>query len=109
MALRRCARLTDYLTLLREDIKELRCLHDDILIHVTSFFRDPQLFESLKANVFPEILKGKAAGDPIRLWVAGCSTGEEVYSLAISLLECCVSDASRTHPIQIFGSDISAR
>ncbi len=108
MALRKVELLQSYLELLQEDPTEVRCLYEDVLIHVTSFFRDPDVFETLKTNVFPEILKSKSAGDPIRLWVAGCSTGEEVYSLAISLLEC-LRDSSQPHLIQIFGSDISEK
>jgi chemotaxis methyl-accepting protein methylase/signal transduction histidine kinase/chemotaxis response regulator CheB len=105
MALRKVDSLQIYLELLQDDPKEVRCLYEDILIHVTSFFRDPEVFESLKTRVFPDILKRKSAQDPIRIWVAGCSTGEEVYSLAITLLEC-LGDSSPGHPIQIFGSDI---
>jgi len=108
MALRRVEGLEAYVTLLQEDPKEARCLYEDILIHVTSFFRDGDVFESLKGQVFPAILKRKAPDEPIRLWVAGCSTGEEVYSLAIALLEF-LGDGSRRHPIQIFGSDISEK
>jgi two-component system CheB/CheR fusion protein len=71
-------------------------------------FAIQDVFESLKSAVFPEILKNKPPGEPIRLWVAGCSTGEELYSLAIALLEF-LDDSARRHPIQIFGSDISER
>ena len=108
MALRKVEVLQDYLDLLQEDPIEVRNLYEDTLIHVTSFFRDPEVFESLKAHAFPEILKHKSAGEPIRLWIAGCSTGEEVYSLGISLLEFLGKSASQ-HPIQIFGSDISEK
>ena len=72
-----------------------RALYEDILIHVTSFFRDPEVFEALKSQILPAILKDKPDGAPIRIWVAGCSTGEEVYSLAIALLEF-LGDSSRT-------------
>jgi chemotaxis methyl-accepting protein methylase/signal transduction histidine kinase/chemotaxis response regulator CheB len=106
MALRKVELLQDYLKLLSEDPKEVRCLYEDILIHVTSFFRDPDIFDSLEAHVFPEILKHKSVGDPVRLWSAGCSTGEEAYSLAISMLEC-LGDSSKLRPIQVFGSDLS--
>jgi two-component system CheB/CheR fusion protein len=108
MALRKVDLLQDYVKLLRDDAQEIHSLYEDILIHVTSFFRDPEAFETLKADVFPEILKQKREGDPIRLWVAGCSTGEEVYSIAIALLES-LGDSSTAHPIQIFGSDISEK
>ena len=79
--------LQDYLALLQGDPDEVRALYEDILIHVTSFFRDPEVFEALESQILPDILKHKPDGAPIRVWVAGCSTGEEVYSLAISLLE----------------------
>ena len=108
MALLRIERLRDYLALLRDHPEEAARLYEEVLIHVTSFFRDPDVFESLKSEVFPEILKTKVPGEPIRFWVPGCSSGEEVYSLAIALLEF-LDDSVRRHPIQIFGSDISER
>ncbi|HET6984428.1 MAG TPA: CheR family methyltransferase, partial [Myxococcaceae bacterium] len=108
MALLRIESLRDYLALLRDHPEEAGRLYEEVLIHVTSFFRDPDVFESLKSAVFPQILKAKGPGEPIRFWVAGCSTGEELYSLAIALLEF-LDDSARRHPIQIFGSDISER
>ena len=105
-ALRRAENSEAYLTLLQGNPEEVRSLYEDILIHVTSFFRDPSVFESLQKTVFPEILKDKPEGAPFRAWVAGCATGEEVYSLAIDVLE--FMDKS-SRPIQIFGSDISER
>src|SRR4029079_9846502 len=106
MALCRVEGLPEYLSLLQSHPEEARLLYEDLLIHVTSFFRDPEVFESLKAHVFPVILKARPEGAPIRMWVAGCSTGEEVYSLGISLLEF-LGDSTR--PIQIFGSDVSEK
>jgi two-component system CheB/CheR fusion protein len=100
--------LQEYLHVLERDPGEVRALHEDALIHVTSFFRDPEVFESVKKRVFPAILKNKPVGTPIRMWVAGCSNGEEVYSLAILLLEH-LQDLPGTHPIQIFGSDVSEK
>ena len=108
MALLRIETLREYLALLRDHPEEAARLYEEVLIHVTSFFRDPDVFESLKSAVFPAIVKTRAPGEPIRFWVAGCSTGEEVYSLAIALLEF-LDDSERRHPIQIFGSDISER
>jgi two-component system CheB/CheR fusion protein len=104
MALRRVEDLDKYLTILRAEPDEVRALYEDVLIHVTSFFRDPEVFDVLKTVVLPEILKHKPDGAPIRVWVAGCSTGEEVYSVAIALLEFL---GESTRPIQIFGSDVS--
>ncbi len=106
MALRRIDTIEAYLHLLQQTPEEVWALFEDTLIHVTSFFRDPEVFEHLKADVFPVILKSKAEGAPIRLWVPGCATGEEVYSLGIALAEF-LGDSPR--PIQIFGSDVSAK
>jgi two-component system CheB/CheR fusion protein len=106
MALRKVQNRERYLDLLRRDPEEVRVLCEDALIHVSSFFRDPEVFETLKVRALPAILKRKVDGTPIRVWVAGCSTGEEVYSLAICLLEF-LGDAPHPHPIQIFGSDVS--
>ena len=104
MALRRTQDLQAYLALVQGDPQEARALYEDILIHVTSFFRDPAVFDTLASQILPAILKEKPDGAPIRVWVAGCSTGEEVYSLAISLLEL-LDGSSRS--VQIFGSDLS--
>src|SRR2546421_1284155 len=106
MAVRKTKSLGDYLRILRADPAEARLLHEDILIHVTSFFRDPEVFEALKKRVFPELLRPGPEDAPIRIWVAGCSTGEEVYSLAIALLEF-MAESPCPRPLQIFGSDIS--
>ena len=108
MALRRVGTYEEYLKLLLEEPEEARLLYEDVLIHVTSFFRDPDVFEQIKRTVFPGILAQKADGAPIRLWIAGCATGEEVYSLAIALLEF-LGAAERSRPIQIFGTDISEK
>ena len=106
LALRKVADLNAYLALLETEPEEIRALYEDMLIHVTSFFRDPEMFTALCTHVFPEILKYKPERAPVRIWVAGCATGEEVYSIAIAFLE--FSDASNAgHPLQIFGSDVS--
>jgi len=108
MALRRVESLEDYVKLLGESPEEVRSLYEEVFIHVTSFFRDPEAFEALKKSVFPQLLEHKPGGAPLRMWVAGCSTGEEVYSLAICALEF-MGAAQRPVPLQIFGSDISAQ
>ena len=108
MALRHVDSLADYVKLLEGSLDEARALYEDALIHVTSFFRDPEAFEALKKHVFPALLEHKPAEAPLRLWVAGCSTGEEVYSLAICLLEF-LGERRHHHSIQIFGSDVSAK
>ena len=87
MVVRGAQDIAGYLKLLHEDPGEVRALHDDLLIQVTSFFRDRESFEELKATALTEVLKHKAVGAPIRAWVVGCSTGEEVYSIAMSIIE----------------------
>lgn len=87
MALRNLQGPAEYLAHLRVDAAEVQNLYQDFLIRVTQFFRDPEAFEALKEKVFPAVVKDRLPGTPVRLWVAGCATGEEVYSLAISLLE----------------------
>jgi two-component system CheB/CheR fusion protein len=106
MAVRRVDDLESYLELLGVEPDEVQALYEDVLIHVTSFFRDPEVFEGLKTTVLPEIVARKAPGASIRAWVAGCSTGEEVYSLAMALLELPTVNG-RPHSVQIFGSDVS--
>ncbi len=106
MLLYKIESLEDYAQYLQMHPKELQALSEEILIHVTSFFRDPEAFEQLKTQVFPTISQNKTADAPIRIWVAGCSTGEEVYSIAICLLEF-FKDRATVPPIQIFATDIS--
>ena len=96
----------NYLRLLEKESAEVDALFRDALIHVTSFFRDPAVFQTLQERVLPAIVKHKPLGEPIRFWVPGCSTGEEVYSLAICLLEVLPSDAERPR-IQIYATDVS--
>jgi two-component system CheB/CheR fusion protein len=105
MALHKLEEASDYLTLLREDDGELEQLYGDVLIRVTSFFRDPEVFESLQREVLPAILERRNDENPVRIWVPGCATGEEVYSLAIAFNE--VSEKLGGCPVQIFGTDVS--
>jgi two-component system, chemotaxis family, CheB/CheR fusion protein len=107
MLVRRMATPADYRELLRDEPDEVIALGRDILIHVTEFFRDPAAFDVLAAQVVPHILERHDDGTPIRIWVPGCSTGEEVYSIAICLLEA-LGDGAKRIPIQIFGTDLSA-
>jgi two-component system, chemotaxis family, CheB/CheR fusion protein len=106
MLLCKLEQLTDYVAYLQAHPTEVKVLYEEILIHVTSFFRDPEAFELLKTKVFPTIAQNKSVELPIRIWVAGCSTGEEVYSIAICLLEF-LADRLPQPPIQIFATDIS--
>ncbi len=106
MALLHLERATDCATRIEQDRAELGALYGDLLIGVTSFFRDQEPFVSLKVQVFQRLLANRGPGQPIRIWVAGCATGEEAYSIAITLLE--VIDAQpSSHKIQIFASDIN--
>ncbi|MDR3403713.1 MAG: chemotaxis protein CheB [Chthoniobacter sp.] len=106
LTVQRMNALEEYLKVLEKDPEEVRALFDDILIHVTNFFREPESFAALDAKVFPELLKNLHPDEPIRIWVPGCSTGEEAYSLAIRLMEF-LADKPKRAPIQIFGTDVS--
>jgi two-component system CheB/CheR fusion protein len=106
MLVRRARTLKDYIAVLKTHPEEVGILYDDLLIHVTSFFRDPEVFSNLKKTVFTHLAENRSAKDLIRIWVPGCATGEEVYSLAMCLLEFFGNKAAQT-PIQIFGTDIS--
>jgi two-component system, chemotaxis family, CheB/CheR fusion protein len=105
MVLHRIDTLKNYLEYLQVTPIEVKALFEDLLINVTDFFRDDEAFESLKAGVFPNMMKDRVPGTPIRIWVPGCSTGEEVYSIAITLLEF-LGESVNKFPIQIYGTDI---
>jgi two-component system CheB/CheR fusion protein len=100
--------LESYLDVLQHDPVEADALFDDLLIKVTEFFRDPPVFDALRTEVFPFLAKDRAEGEPLRIWVPGCSTGEEIYSIAISLLEYLEAE-NRSLSVYIFGSDASER
>jgi two-component system, chemotaxis family, CheB/CheR fusion protein len=98
--------LASYTESLEKDDAAVETLYQDLLIGVTSFFREPERFEALKAIVFPAIVQNRGARDSLRIWVAGCSTGEEVYSIAITLLE--FLDGHPNAPrVSIYGTDIN--
>ncbi len=94
-----------YLEKLRDDPIEVETLAKDLLIHVTSFFRDTAVFDLLAETVIPELVDGAEAGRPLRIWVPGCSTGEEAYSLAMLFQER-IAATQRDVKLQIFGSDV---
>ena len=108
MALHRIDTLKRYARFLRDNKKETEALFDDLLINVTRFFRDAAVFRALKKRFLPSLLKKKSKDRQreLRVWVPGCATGEEVYSLAICLLEALGSQAAKWR-IQIFGTDLS--
>ena len=83
-------------------------MYEDVLINVTGFFRDPETFQALENKILPRLLHERESGVPVRVWVPGCSTGEEVYSIAMCLVES-IPASSAPVPIQIFGTDISER
>lgn len=105
-ALNRIEKIKDYYTFLVENKAEQDALFKDILIPVTAFFRDPKTFRILCETVFPQLFKDKTDEEPIRIWVAGCASGEEAYSMAICLHEY-FNDAIKERKIQIFATDIS--
>ena len=106
MLLYKLERLEDYAQYLQNNPAEVKALYAEILIHVTDFFRDPSAFQQLVEQGLPIITRNKAAKSPLRIWVAGCSTGEEAYSIAICLLEF-LTEKSLYPLIQIFATDIS--
>jgi two-component system, chemotaxis family, CheB/CheR fusion protein len=106
MVLHKLESLRDYCNYLRGHSAEIKELFNDILIHVTGFFRDPAVFQTLRKKLFPKLLKSKGPDDSIRIWIPGCSTGEEVYSVAISLMEL-MTEKKAVHPVQVFATDIN--
>jgi two-component system CheB/CheR fusion protein len=104
--------LADYLKFLRTDKGEQDALFHDVLIPVTSFFRDPNTFQALTNIVFPALFKNKSADEPIRIWISACSTGEEAFSIAICMHEFLSSNSDKYQDqtkIQIFATDISEK
>lgn len=106
MVLHKIPAVEQYVKLLQQNATEVHSLYQDLLIHVTRFFRDPETFQTLLDKVFPRLLESRGAGRPIRVWVPGCSTGEEAYSVAIALLEF-LGDEANSVPVQIFATDVS--
>ena len=96
-----------YLTLLRKDRHERELLAKDLLIHVTSFFRDPKAFGLLAEKIIPEMVRRQTSGRPLRVWVPACSTGEETYSIAMLFLEE-IAAAGQNIKLQVFASDVDA-
>lgn len=105
MFLKKIESLDEYTQHLRKNPDEVEALFNDVLINVTSFFRDPKAFEMLRKHAFPAMVQ--RAGSPhLRIWVPGCSTGEEAYSLAMALVEHLSEAGSNLH-VQIFATDVS--
>jgi two-component system CheB/CheR fusion protein len=94
-----------YLKILHGDARELDLLAKDLLINVTSFFRDPKVFDLLADKIVPDLIRNHAPDQPLRIWIAGCSTGEETYSLAMLFREQ-IAAAKRNIKLQVFASDV---
>ncbi len=107
MALHGMTQTADYARLLRGNVPELERLTADMLIGVTRFFRDPDIFETLTQNVFPALFASRRK-DPLRIWVPACSTGQEVYSLAMAVTEFSEQSRGGARGLQIFATDLSA-
>jgi len=110
MGVRQVHTLEDYLTLLRRDDGEMEALYKDLLIGVTKFFRDPKTFAELKQRVIPALFQAARQRDQrsLRVWVAGCSTGEEAYTLAMLLREQQEADNTDVE-IKVFATDIDRK
>ncbi|HET6217386.1 MAG TPA: chemotaxis protein CheB [Acidobacteriaceae bacterium] len=107
MALQKIENLKDYGSFLHRNAGEVEALYQDLLINVTSFFRNPEAFAALKQVVYPAVLEARTSrSGSIRIWVPGCSTGEEAYSHAISIVEF-LGEGRADTPIQVFGTDLS--
>lgn len=106
MLLNHIKTVKDYAEFFNNNPKEAEALQKDMLIHVTSFFREPEQFEALKTLVFPALAKGRSSKKPINVWIPGCATGEEAYSFAILFKELF---GKKTHriPVKIFATDIA--
>jgi two-component system CheB/CheR fusion protein len=106
MAFKKTEELEEYAVLLESDGAETAALYQDFLIRVTGFFRDPQSFDTLAQRVFPSVCESRPSKAPVRIWVPGCASGEEAYSIAIALMEY-LGDRTAPAGIQIFGTDVS--
>jgi len=108
MAVQKIETFDEYVKFIHQDAAEVQALFSDFLIGVTNFFRDPDAFAALEKEVIPALFHNKSAGSLIRVWVPGCSTGEEAYSLAILLAEY-QETLRRNFTIQIFAADIDCQ
>ena len=97
--------IEEYIRYLQNSPREVDLLFRDLIIGVTGFFREPEAFEKLKQDVLPELVRERAEDEPIRVWIPGCSSGEEAYSIAITIREF-LDDSDRTTPVNIFATDI---
>jgi len=105
MSLSHFDQIADYLAFLREHPDEVKQLSRDLLISVTNFFRDPEAYQALETEVLAPLARAKEPDAPLRVWSAGCATGEEPYSLGMLLLEQ-LAAAQKSCPLQIFATDV---
>jgi two-component system CheB/CheR fusion protein len=108
MALNKVKDFDAYAAVLRENKAETDALYQDLLITVTDFFRDSQLYQALTSKVLPSLIKNRKSNDPIRIWIPGCATGEEAISFAIIILEY-LGEKAITTPVQIFATDLNEK
>src|SRR5262252_3958125 len=106
MLVHKLDRIEDYVRYLQSNTAEIKALYQDMLINVTSFFRNPSVFDALKSTVFPSIMKHRTQDKVLRVWTPASASGEETYSIAIAMLEYLGDKASQI-PIQFFGTDVS--
>ncbi len=106
MSIHQIESMAQYVNYLQENEQEIDLLFKELLIGVTNFFRDPEAFEAMAEKAITPLVRGKLADDVIRVWVPGCSTGEEVYSLAILIGECLEREQRMNVRVQIYGTDI---
>lgn len=106
MVINHCESLESYMAMLGTTPVEVRALHDDLLINVTGFFRDPEVYQAIQNDLMPRLLAARNADTPIRIWVPGCSTGEEAYSLAMCLFDL-LEQQGMAASVQIFGTDVN--
>ncbi len=109
MVINHMEKMANYIEYLRTHPNELQSLFNDMLIGVTSFFREPKTFSMLKEKVFPGLVRNRSLGEPIRVWIPGCSTGEEAYSFAIALQEFLEEKSIGDLQVQIFGTDVNEK
>jgi two-component system CheB/CheR fusion protein len=105
MGLHRISDVARYYDLLRQDTDEVTQLFKDLLINVTSFFRDTEAFKDLRQKAIAPLVRSKQADEPLRIWIAGCSSGEEAYSLAMLMMEE-ITEVRKNCPMQVFATDI---
>jgi two-component system CheB/CheR fusion protein len=106
MVLHKLDSLQEYARFVAENAPETEALYQDVLINVTSFFRNPEAYEALKAQVFPKLVEGRDRQESIRVWALGCSTGEEAYSIAMAFSEY-LEETGRRLSMQVFATDLN--